>query len=175
MPFGEYIPLRSVARAVGLGHFLFGEDYSSGPRWHPFEVPGWGTLGGLICMESLFPGPSRQLAQHGADALVTVANNAWFFQSPAAAQHLQMTRMRAVENRRTLIQVANTGLSGIVDPFGRITQVTDLGSRATVHAQISLHAIRAWYTRLGDWIILASGLVILGYLWIVRRNTTPKD
>ena len=126
-------------------------------------------------MESLFPAPSRQLTQEGAAALVTVANNAWFFQSPAAAQHLQMTRMRAVENRRTVIQVANTGLSGMVDPFGRLTQATDLGSRATINADVQLRRLRSWYTRLGDWIILASGLVIVVFVLISRRKTTQKD
>ena len=95
-------------------------------------------LGMLICYESIFPEISRDTVVRGANLLVNLTNDAWYGKSSAPYQSLSMAVLRAVENRRSLIRAANTGISGFVDPLGRVTAQTAIFTEAAFAAQVPM-------------------------------------
>jgi len=126
-PFGEYVPLSEwvpfIAQLVPtIGDLRPGEDVVL------MESNGR-TLGPLICFEVLFQPMAQTLRDRGADALVVVTNLAWFGRSTAIPQELEIARMRAVETRMPLVHAANTGVSGVFDPYGRFEPVDVLAHR----------------------------------------------
>ncbi|MBF0164147.1 MAG: apolipoprotein N-acyltransferase [Magnetococcales bacterium] len=117
VPFGEYIPFRSLVPDSVHKLTHGSKDFTPGPgpellRWE------MGDIGPLICYEVIFPDEVRTLAAQGARWLVNLTNDGWFGES-AKPQHLAMARMRAVENRLPMIRVANSGISAVIDPLGR--------------------------------------------------------
>ncbi len=123
-PFGEYFPFNDLlpfvsALVPGVGGMEAGDEVAL------FEA-GDRRFGPLICFEVLFPTMAEELRSRGADFLVVITNLGWFGQSNAIPQELEIARVRAVETRLPLIHVANTGISGMVDPWGRFTAVDGL-------------------------------------------------
>lgn len=117
VPFGEYIPLRFLFPASIQKLTHGSKDFTSGPG--PTLLPSHlGDLGPLICYEVIFPDEVGTLAQSGARWLVNLTNDGWFGEA-ARPQHLAMARMRAVENRLSMVRVANSGISAGFDPLGR--------------------------------------------------------
>jgi apolipoprotein N-acyltransferase len=96
------------------------------------------TIGPLICYEDIFPQISWRLAREGAELFVNQTNDAWYDSSSAAYQHLAASVFRAVENRRTLVRAANTGVSAVVDPLGRIVIETALLQPGVVTATVRI-------------------------------------
>ncbi|MBF0626762.1 MAG: apolipoprotein N-acyltransferase [Magnetococcales bacterium] len=117
VPFGEYIPFRSVVPASMQKLTHGAKDFSAGPGPKILESE-MGALGPLICYEVIFPDEVRELARQKARWLVNATNDGWFGES-AKPQHLAMARMRAVENRLPMIRVANSGISAAFDHLGR--------------------------------------------------------
>ncbi len=162
VPFGEYVPLKKFLPFIDklvaqVGDFKPGLQGNT-LAWENHKV------GMLICYEAIFPGLARALVQNDAHLLVNITNDAWFGRTSAAYQHFSMAVFRAVENRRSLARSANTGISGYVDPTGRILLTTDLFQEAAVMTPLPLMENTTLYTRLGDWPVglLALGLTILG-------------
>ncbi|NUM56959.1 MAG: apolipoprotein N-acyltransferase [Candidatus Hydrogenedentes bacterium] len=120
-PFGEYVPLREFVPFIGKVVPAIG-DIEHGTTLKTFETKGR-ELGPLICFEVLFPWMSEALRNEGADYLVVVTNLGWFGRSNAIAQELEVARMRAIETRLPLVHCANTGISGVFDPWGRFSVV----------------------------------------------------
>lgn len=119
-PFGEYDPFEG--KIPGLSQVVPGSiSHGSGQKVLPM---GPHTMGPLICFETLFAPMARHLREAGADFLVVVTNLAWFGSSNAVAQEIELARLRAIENRLPLVHAANTGVSGVFDPYGRL-QVVD--------------------------------------------------
>jgi apolipoprotein N-acyltransferase len=123
-PFGEYFPFGDLlpfvsALVPGVGGMATGDEVVV------FETGGR-RFGPLICFEVLFPAMAEELRNRGGDFLVVITNLGWFGQSNAIPQELEIARMRAVETRLPLIHTANTGISGLVDPWGRFTAVDGL-------------------------------------------------
>ena len=118
MPFGEYVPFRSVLFFVDQIVDAVG---TIAPGLVPtvFQLPG-GRFGVLICYEGIFPALTRRFVADGADFLVNVTNDAWYGRTSAPYQHLAQATLRAIENRVPLVRAANTGISAMVDPDGRI-------------------------------------------------------
>ena len=116
MPFGEYVPLRRFLPFLAPLVESIG-DFSVGAEKGPL-VLGAMKLGMLICYESIFPDIARESVARGANLLVNITNDAWYGRSSAPYQSMAMAVFRAVENKRTLIRAANTGISGFVDPCG---------------------------------------------------------
>ena len=122
VPFGEYIPGRRFLERIGLGRLaasFLPVDLTPGEGFIPL-----GKIGTPICFESTFPAPARGFVRNGADLLVTVTNDAWFSGSSELLDHFAFAVFRAVENRRWVIQAANGGISGAIDPRGRIVEHT---------------------------------------------------
>jgi apolipoprotein N-acyltransferase len=175
VPFGEYVPARSV-----LGYFVnrvvpgFG-DMFAGTRQTLFEVKG-AKLGVLICYESVFPDLTRKEVDKGADILVNITNDAWYGDSSAPYQTLAMAAMRSVETKVPMIRCANTGISAIITPTGEITARTPLFQRGTETEPVAWRPMRTVYTMVGDlfaeicFVLSAIGL-LLG--WLRPRKLKP--
>ncbi len=177
VPFGEYVPLNSILffvqkLAYGIGDFEGGQTYTI------FDLPR-GRFGATICYEVIFPDQVRRYVREGADFLVNITNDAWFGRSAAPAQHLAMAAVRAAENHRYLIRAANTGISAIVDPMGRILQASDLFVPAVISGRIRLEQGETFYTRHGDlfvWSCVAFVIAVFvaGRAWhTARRSSAP--
>lgn len=124
VPFGEYVPMQNILFFVNklvsaAGDFVSGEKIKT----CSFNDLSYGIM---ICYESIFPEISRTMSKEGAKVLVNITNDAWFGNSPAPYQHFAMSIFRAVENRKYLIRVANTGISGIITPWGEVLSKTNL-------------------------------------------------
>ncbi|PIP08950.1 MAG: apolipoprotein N-acyltransferase [Syntrophobacteraceae bacterium CG23_combo_of_CG06-09_8_20_14_all_50_8] len=148
VPYGEYVPLRGLfpfisKLAAGVGDFKAGEGY------HPLFLNNC-KIGVLICYEGIFPEGSRTYRQQDADLLVNITNDAWFGRSSAPYQHLSMTAFRAVENRLYLLRAANTGMSAIIDPTGKIISHTNLFAVATLKGKVRFIDNRTFYMAYGD-------------------------
>jgi apolipoprotein N-acyltransferase len=162
VPFGEYIPLRSVARAVSKKVDLVGQDMIAGKgngllTQTPYPV------GDVICFEVAYDSLVRSSVQAGAQLLVVQTNNATFGHSAETYQQLAMAQLRAVEHRRTVVQVATSGKSAIIGPDGRISAESGALFSADVLVQsVPLETSTTLATRAGaviEWLIVALGLV----------------
>lgn len=154
VPFGEYVPYRDVLGKIpGLGNWLnnkvFESDVERGKRHHLFDVNG-NKAGVMICFESQVPHIARSMTRDGANMLLVVTNDAWFRESPSAAQHVALAALRAIENRRPLAQAANAGLSVVIDPYGRVTKASGLFTREYVTGAMQPSSEMTFYTKHGD-------------------------
>ncbi|MFH0827498.1 MAG: apolipoprotein N-acyltransferase [Candidatus Omnitrophota bacterium] len=126
VPFGEYIPLRStfpfLETIAPIGDITAGREYTLFEIQNP-KSKIQNKFGVLICFEDLFPELSRQFVKRGAQFLVNITNDAWYKKTAAASQHFQASVFRAVENRIFLVRSANTGVSGFINPQGRVISV----------------------------------------------------
>ena len=148
VPFGEYVPLERLLPFVrrltqGIG------DLVPGSGGAVLEHPR-GSAGLAVCYELIFPDLVRRRFADGADFLVTITNDAWFGTSAAPAQHFANGVFRAVENRAYVVRAANTGISGMVDPYGIVQARSELNTEAVVAASIHHRADTSFYTRHGD-------------------------
>ncbi len=162
VPFGEYVPLKAFLPfidklVVGIG------DFSPG-RVSPLPLDGH-RIGVLICFEGIFPELARDFVRQGSDLLVNITNDAWFGRSSAPYQHLAMTRFRAIENRIWVARAANTGVSALIAPSGRIVARSDIFVPAMLRGKVGLGAGQAPYSRWGD--ILPASCLALSLLWFV--------
>jgi apolipoprotein N-acyltransferase len=173
VPFGEYVPLKGLLSFVGKMVAQVG-DFSSGEKG---PNPGMGTdlppIGVQICFEIIFPALSRSLVKNGAGVLVNLTNDAWFGKSSAAYQHFSMVVFRAVENRRSLVRCANTGISGFVDPAGRIILRDRPFRDAVLVRGVPVLTEKTVYTRIGDGLPLVC-LIVLGVM-MGRRLMVRSD
>ena len=165
VPFGEYVPMEGIIRVLFpfLSELEMLDDGSSliaGDSPALFEE-GWGTVGGLICFDSIYPSLSRDSVQAGAELLVLGTNDSWFFDSAAVYQHNGQAILRAVENGRALVRAANTGVSSIISAKGEVlTEIEPLvASQAT--ATISLSSGNTLYTVIGDAFVLVCQIFFL--------------
>jgi apolipoprotein N-acyltransferase len=138
VPFGEYLPLRPITYKILGENQLFVEDYNSNPKPQLIEVCGV-KAGVVICFESTFPPFVRSLVKKGAKFIVIATNDAWFFDSSAVYQHISAAKMRAVENGVFVVQAANTGISAIIDPVGRVRKETKVNEPVVLSGEIFVH------------------------------------
>jgi len=149
VPFGEYVPWRRILFFAdwfvsgGIG------DFTPGTREAILASPA-GRLAVTICFEAIFPAEVRRAVAEGADFLVNLTNDAWFGRTPAPYQHLAMVVLRAVENGIYVVRAANTGISAIVAPDGRIVRASGLFTREIVAGLVAARPRSTFYTRYGD-------------------------
>ncbi|MGB0011630.1 MAG: apolipoprotein N-acyltransferase [Candidatus Sulfotelmatobacter sp.] len=149
VPFGEYLPFPKLFGFAGgltkeVGEFKAGE--SRGPLDAGSE-----RLGVFICYESVFPDEVRQFADNGAQVFVNISNDGWYGDSGAYAQHLNQTRMRAIENDRWILSATDTGVTASIDPYGRTVAQLPRKERGALVAPYALTSVTTFYTRHGDW------------------------
>ncbi|OPL11498.1 MAG: hypothetical protein AVO39_05315 [delta proteobacterium MLS_D] len=168
VPFGEYVPLKSVLFFVDKLVTGFA-DFIPGDRVAPVNTDGL-AAGVLICYEGIFPEISRTHVREGADFLVNITNDAWYGKTSAPYQHMSMIPFRAVENRRSLARAANTGISALVDPLGRVTAVSNLFEREIVSGSLKISTIDTFYTEWGDIFVLLCFVVTTVAFFCKRRK-----
>nr|MBP6715318.1 apolipoprotein N-acyltransferase [Acidobacteriota bacterium] len=149
VPFGEYVPLKKLLFFVGpLVEAV--SDFAPGTEASVLDVGEGVRASVAICYESTYPSLTRAFAQGGAQLLLVITNDAWFGTSSAAYQHFQMGAMRAIENGRYLARAANTGITAVVDPYGRVVKQAGMFEPLGLTADVRLLDSRTIYTRTGD-------------------------
>ena len=163
VPFGEYVPMKNVLFfAAPLVQAV--SDFSPGTEVVTLPIPA-GSVSTAICYEVVYPSLIRDGVLGGSQLLTTITNDAWFGRSSAPWQHFAMASMRAIEEGRYLVRAANTGVSGMVDPYGRVGLASDLFVEGAWVVDVRLLDERTIYSRIGDvvaWLCVAlSALVVL--------------
>ena len=165
LPFSEYVPYQntipwSFLMVPEMSNHLAGSEYVI------LKGPGY-RFGTTICWESIFPDLTRQFVKNGAQFMVNIANEVWFGTSAGPYQFLTMNIFRAVENRIYLIRCVNTGVSCIIDPYGRVVERVkdetgkDLFVRGVLTRPITALGAGTFYTAFGDWFVWLSALIAL--------------
>jgi apolipoprotein N-acyltransferase len=149
VPFGEYTPYKSLF--FFAGHLLDNLPFVPGLERRIFIADGK-HYGVFICYESIFGDDIRHFAGDGAQVLVNISDDGWYGDSSAPWEHLDMVRMRAIENDRWVVRATNTGITASIDPFGRVTATIPRHIRGSMLAGFSYRDHRTIYTRFGDWI-----------------------
>jgi apolipoprotein N-acyltransferase len=169
VPFGEYVPFRSV---LGLSSVAAGTaDFSVGAGIATMSLPGLPAVSPLICYEVIFP---ARVADRNRRPrwLLNITNDGWYGQSPGPYQHFASARLRAVEEGLPLVRVANTGISAIVDPYGRVLDELPLGAQGLIDGPLPLAlAGPTPYGRFGNTVVFVMiALVAAAGLAIGRRG-----
>lgn len=178
VPFGERIPFQRLFPF--LGSLDLGQaEWTPGIRPVVFHHAG-PTFGVLICFESIFPALTRRYALDGAQYLVNITNDEWFGKTAGPIQHADLAILRAVELGMGLARAANTGVSMIIDPYGRVEARTPLFAEAVLIGDVKAGIGPTTFTRLGDWMSMISIAVVLALLavaWfrpIGAREIAPR-
>jgi apolipoprotein N-acyltransferase len=172
VPFGEYLPFPQLfAFAGGLTKEV--GEFQSGASRAPLDA-GSTRLGVFICYESVFPGEVREFADQGAQVLVNLSNDGWYGDSGAYAQHLNQTRMRAIENGRWILSATNTGVTASIDPYGRTVARLPRKERDALVAPYALTSVTTFYTRHGDWFCWLCAIISAGAL-VTRFAIRKKE
>lgn len=155
VPFGEYIPFENAVRKLLPGVGVLGElgSFSPGEWEQPLLQAAQLAFGETICYESVFSSLWRRQARQGAKFFVNLTNDAWFFDTDAPYQHLAVSVLRAAELRRPVLRAANTGISAVIGPDGRILARAELNTRAVLTADVPLPLgpDLSFYAQWGDW------------------------
>ncbi len=173
VPFGEYLPLRDWLAGL-LGFLPVPEsDFSAGnPNQRPLQAAGV-PVGASICYEIAF-GEQLIRALPEASVLVNVSNDAWFGDSLAPHQHLEMARMRAREVERYVLRATNTGISAIIAPDGTFKARSRQFETETVSAEIEPRHGATPYVRWGNWPVVSGALLVIGLWWVVNVARLPR-
>ena len=163
VPFGEYVPYRNI---LFFAHHLTQQigDFNRGQYRFVYHTGDGHTFGVFICYESIFGDEVRHFAKNGAEVLVNISDDGWYGDTSAPWQHLNMARMRAVENRRWLLRDTNTGVTAAIDPYGRVTQSTDRHVFTSLAVHYGYNAHRTFYTIFGDVFAYLCCLTVLGVI-----------
>lgn len=172
VPFGEYLPLRRWLHPLGLDAVAAsGIDFSPGSDTDPLVIDGLPPVRALVCYEAIFPDEIAAAGQARAGLLLNITNDAWFGRSSGPYQHLASARMRAVEQGLPLVRAANTGISAIVDSYGRVVNSLGLDAVGVVDGPLPVALPATLYARWGDLpIILFSLFVIFVAIGIDRKR-----
>jgi apolipoprotein N-acyltransferase len=174
VPFGEYVPLARLLFFVAPVVEAVGTGFAAGDEITVF-APAGGTFSTAICYEVVFPELARDAVLRGSRLLSTITNDAWYGFSSAPYQHFEQARVRAVETGRYLVRAANTGISGIVDPYGRVVISTGLFEEAVAVGEARYLDGLTLYVRIGDacaWAGVGLALVLwAGGVGAARRTS----
>src|SRR5581483_6051389 len=173
VPFGEYVPFQ---RLLGFASKLTREvgDFVPGTARKPVSTDG-SPVGVFICYEAVFPNEVRQFAANGARLFVNISNDGWFGNTAAPVQHLNMARIRAIENNRWLLRDTNTGITGAIDPYGRLVMRARSGVRTAIDVPYTLVAGTTFYTRHGDWFAYSCAIISIALLAIPRVRARVRQ
>lgn len=171
VPFGEYLPFQSFMEKIGLQQLTkVHGGFIPGTRRRVMDIPGAPPVLPLICYEAVFPGDITASGERPG-WIVNVTNDGWFGISTGPYQHLQQSRMRAIEEGLPLVRAANTGISAVVDPVGRITARLGLGIEGVLDATLPSAIPPTIYAKIGD--IPAAVLVAAAILIAFARRRRP--
>jgi apolipoprotein N-acyltransferase len=167
VPFGEYVPFKRMFFFAGS---LLAEvgTFDAGTARRVFATNGH-RYGTFICYESIFADEMRQYVAGGADVLVNISNDGWYGNTSAAWQHLNMVRMRAIENHRWVLRATNTGVTAAINPYGRVTAAAPRHVRTAIAVRFGYERDVTFYAAHGDWFAYLCALVTaVGLGWSLR-------
>ena len=174
VPFGEYLPLRPLLGWIN--HYIGLEDFTSGKEYTIFTVgQSEKRFGVLICFEDTLHDVARNFTKAGAQFLMNMTNDAWFMDTKEPFLHMAQSVFQAVQNRRSLVRAANTGLSGFIDPLGRVMALAQDGSgkktfvAAVTSCEVPINNRFSFYTKYADIFTLLSFFCILWGVLTIRR------
>ena len=166
VPFGEFVPWP-------FSYFIDKVTLEAGDFVPGTEIAvarlGEHQVGTFICYESVFARGVRRFVDGGAEVLVNISNDSWYGQSAARDQHLLIARMRAVENARWLLRAANDGITGIIDPAGRLVAKLPSYEEGVLAGRFNYSSRMTWFTRFGEWFWWGTVLAAVACWFIARR------
>jgi apolipoprotein N-acyltransferase len=168
VPFGEYVPFHHL---LAFAHSLTGNVgvMGRGTERKIFRLNGH-RYGVFLCYESVFADDVRQFARLGAEVLVNLSDDGWYGDTSAPWQHLNMARMRAIENRRWLLRSTNNGVTAVIDPYGRVRQSIPRHQADALPAGYGFRGDLTFYTAHGDvFAYLCAALAMCGLGWSARK------
>lgn len=181
VPFGERLPYADVFHflieplqwGVGISNWAKGKDTTV------FEMKRRNgeivKFSGGVCYESIYPSLIREFVKRGAQFLVVITNDSWYGNTSGPYQHFQYSILRAVENRRSIVRCANGGISGFIDPYGRVQRKTKFHEKTQMADVIRLNDEKTFYTKYGDIIVHISGFaVVLAFLFTMFKKFKIK-
>ena len=173
VPWGEYIPFKSFfffasKLTVGAGDM----DRGSNRTVFSFRGHNYGTF---VCYESIFGDEVRQFVKNGAEVLVNISDDGWYGDTSAAWQHLNMVRMRAIENHRWILRSTNTGVTAAINPYGHVTAALPRHLRSSLRVHFGYEHDLTFYAAHGDLFAYACALVTtLAFAWSLFRRTQTR-
>lgn len=160
VPFGEYVPFASLLNRIGITKLTAGGGFSSGDKPHVFRLFGAPPVTALICYEVIFPHAVTDPAAPRPGWLVNITDDSWFGPWAGPRQHLLIARVRAVEEGLPIARAANTGISTLIDPLGRLRSPLRLNQTGVVDTRLPVALPPTPYARFGDllfWMFLVTG------------------
>ena len=168
VPFGEYVPLEGILRGLIRFFNLPMSSFSLGAKDQPLLIIAGEPMATAICYEIVYPDLVARISRK-ATLLLTVSNDAWFGDSFAPQQHMQMARMRAIENAKPMVRGTSNGITAIVDHRGRIEKQLKQFSAGELSGNIKPRAGQTFFAQTGSWPVVIMALLICGGL-IGRRQ-----
>ena len=169
VPFGEFMPFADTLNRFGLTKLTGGQgSFDTGDGPHTYQLPGLPAVTPLICYEIIFPGAVTSGQRPGW--FVNVTDDSWFGPWAGPYQHLLIARARAIEEALPVARAANTGISAVIDPYGRITAQLGLGKMGVIDARLPRSAPPSTYGRYGDWLFLLLLLAASALAFILGRK-----
>ena len=175
-PFGEYVPYEGVLRRFGFDNLIsLPGGFSAAPQRSLLTLPSGLGLYPLICYEIIFP-DEVEIPPGRVSAVINLTNDAWFGATPGPFQHFQQARLRAVETGLPLVRSANSGISAVVDPLGRIVAGAALDARGAVDSTFGVSNVSIWNNadrNLNFWLVilavaLAAGVSRVGFIFRIN-------
>jgi apolipoprotein N-acyltransferase len=168
VPFGEYLPFQSLLERIGLQQLTKVQGgFLAGDRRRTITTPRAPSFIPLICYEIVFPHAVVPADARGS-WMLNLTNDAWFGISAGPYQHFQQARVRAIEEGLPLVRAANTGISAVVDPVGRIVNSLPLGAEGVFDSGLPQAIAPTLYVRYGDYVLIL--LLVVGLLAVGRRR-----
>jgi apolipoprotein N-acyltransferase len=173
VPFGEWVPFKFLADHIGILNQM-GDLVPGAARQDLLRTP-LGTTAVGICYEATFPRWNRADAERGAVAVINVTNDGWYKDTWGPHLHFGSNFFRAIENRVSVVRCGNTGISGVIDPWGFVTASLALNERGRLDAEVPLEdpfPRRSPYGRFGDWFGACCSALVLALAGL--RLASPK-
>jgi apolipoprotein N-acyltransferase len=172
VPFGEYLPFQDLMEQLGFVQLTKVQGgFIPGLRRRPMELPNAPRALPLICYEAIFPGDVASRDDRPG-WIVNLTNDGWFGISTGPYQHLQQARLRAIEQGLPLVRAANTGISAVIDPVGRIVARLGLGIEGVLDSGLPSAIPPTIYARAGD--IPAAFIVVVAFIFVIRRRVAKR-
>ncbi|MDD2046921.1 apolipoprotein N-acyltransferase [Pseudomonas putida] len=168
VPFGEYVPLQDMLRGLIAFFDLPMSDFARGPADQPLLQAKGYQIAPYICYEVVYPEFAASLAAR-SDILLTISNDTWFGTSIGPLQHLQMAQMRALEAGRWMIRATNNGVTGLIDPFGRITAQIPQFERGILYGEVVPMQQLTPYLQWRSWPLVIVCALLFGWALLASR------